>query len=71
MTLEDALDRPILDLQDAVFARVLFPAVKHGLFDICNNSDRYDFAYDKINEMTNMELLGALSMALEDFKERI
>jgi hypothetical protein len=70
MTLEDALGRPILDLQDAVFARVLFSPVKHGPLDNYEIHERYDFAYNTVNKMSNMEFLENLSIALEDLKER-
>lgn len=59
MTLEDALGRPIQDLEDTVLAYVMFDYVKHG------HDNPLEAARVKIDGMTNTEFLAVLSIALE------
>lgn len=59
MTFEDALGRPIADLEDATLAHIMFPLVKHG------NDDPESRAEELLNAMSNKELLSHISMGLE------
>ena len=56
MKLEDVINRPIEDLQDAVEASVMFGHVKH---------DTGQTFFDVINSMDTSEFLWALTCGLE------
>lgn len=62
MTLEGALGRPPVDLEDLVLARAMFDIVKHDLAD-----DAREAAIEKINGMTNWELVQEISAALAEW----
>lgn len=65
MTLEDALGRPVTDLEDAVLARAMFHYVKHG----CDGMPAVS-AEEDIDAMSNTDFLRALSIGLSDLRER-
>jgi len=52
---------PFATLEDKVLFYARFDCRKHGLAD-----DIDEYAEAKVNEMTNLELLQAISAALED-----
>ena len=69
MTLEDALGYPPVTLEDFVMARLMrfrLPLVMGTVKDPTLLAKAYSL--DDLNEMTNADLLGAISLALEDMK---
>lgn len=65
MTLEDALGHKPETLHDYVMAYVLFPIVKHR----SEEKDQHDLdneAEEEINNMSNVELLSYISLAMEE-----
>lgn len=68
MTFEDALGRPIEDLEDMMRAYVGFDLAKHGLSD--HYSDWNEAVTARIDGMSNSEFLAALSAAQEEVKAR-
>lgn len=64
MTLEDALGREIHDLEDATLAHIVFPLVKQG------HEDPHTEAEEKLDAMSNLELLQAISLGLETLLEK-
>jgi hypothetical protein len=68
MTLTGVLGRPIEDLEDAVLAQAGFSFAKHGLPE--GFTDWLEATQDRINSMSNMDLLVAISNGIETLKHR-
>ena len=70
MTLEDALGRPPVTLEDFVMARLMRFRLRMAMGAIKDSVPFAEtYALDDLNEMTNANLLSTISRALEDMKE--
>ena len=66
LTLEAALGHPIMDLEDAILAKLCFPHVKSGL----TPGYAKEIAYEELNSFNNQQFLEALSQGFDVLKER-